>query len=63
MEDFPGGPVVKNSPFNEGGAVKIPGQGAKSPRDSKPKKTKNQKTKTQNIKIRSNIVTDSIMTF
>ena len=58
MDDFPGGPVVKNSPFNEGGAVKIPGQGAKSPRDSQPKKKK-----TQNIKIRSNIVTDSIMTF
>ena len=55
--------MVKNSPFNEGGAVKIPGQGAKSPRDSQPKKTKKQKTKTQNIKIRSNIVTDSIMTF
>ena len=28
--DFPGSPVVKTSPFNEGGMGLIPGQGAKS---------------------------------
>ena len=44
MEDFPGGPKVKNSPFNAGSAVKIPGQGAKSPRTSQPKKKKKKKT-------------------
>ena len=49
MGDFPGGTVVKNSPFNAGGSVKIPGQGAKSPRASqttpakKNPKHKNQK--------------------
>ena len=37
--DFPGGPVVKTSPSNEGGAGSIPGQGAKIPHASWPKKT------------------------
>ena len=30
-EDFLGGPVVKTSPSNAGGAGSIPGQGAKTP--------------------------------
>ena len=29
--DFPGGPVVKTSPSNAGGAGSIPGQGAEIP--------------------------------
>ena len=35
--DFPGGPVVKTSPSNAGGAVSIPGPGAKIPHGSGPK--------------------------
>ena len=42
--DFPGGPVVKTSPFNAGGAGSIPGLGTKGSHDSWPKKT-NQKQK------------------
>ena len=42
--DFPGGPVVKTSPSNAGGAGSIPGWGAKIPHVSGPKKPK------QNIK-------------
>ena len=29
--DFPGGPVVKNLPYNTGDASSIPGQGTKIP--------------------------------
>ena len=29
--DFPGGPVVKNPPYNAGDAGSIPGQGTKTP--------------------------------
>ena len=29
--DFPGGPVVKNPPYNAGNAGSIPGQGTKIP--------------------------------
>ena len=36
--DFPGGPVVKTLPCNEGSAGSIPGQGAKLPHSSQPKK-------------------------
>ena len=32
--DFPGGPVVKNLPYNAGDAGSIPGQGTKIPRAS-----------------------------
>ena len=39
-EDFPGGPVVKTSPSNAGGAGLIPGRGAKIPRALWPKKPK-----------------------
>ena len=35
--DFPGGPVVKTSPSNAGGAGSIPGWGAKIPHASWPK--------------------------
>ena len=35
--DFPGGPVVKISPSNAGGAGLIPGQGAKIPHALRPK--------------------------
>ena len=35
--DFPGGPVVKTSPSNSGGADSIPGQGTKIPHASQPK--------------------------
>ena len=42
--DFPGGPVVKTSPSNAGGAGSIPGRGAKIPHASRPKN--------QNIKQR-----------
>ena len=34
--DFPGGPVVKTSTANAGGAGSIPGQGAKIPESSWP---------------------------
>ena len=34
--DFPGGPVVKTSPSNEGGAGSIPGGGARIPHASWP---------------------------
>ena len=34
--DFPGGPVVKTSPSNAGGAGLIPGWGAKIPHASQP---------------------------
>ena len=36
--DFPGGPVVKTSPSNAGGAGSIPGWGAKIPHALRPKK-------------------------
>jgi len=35
--DFPGGPVVKTSPSNAGGAGSIPSQGAKISHASRPK--------------------------
>ena len=35
--DFPGGPVVKTSPSNAGGAGLIPGPGGKTPHPSQPK--------------------------
>ena len=35
--DFPGGPAVKNSPFNAGGMGPILGQGTKIPHASSPK--------------------------
>ena len=44
--DFPGGPVVKTSPSNAGGAGSIPGWGAKIPHALRPK---NQKHKTEAI--------------
>ena len=31
MRDFPGGPVVKNPPYNAGDVGLIPGQGTKTP--------------------------------
>ena len=31
--DFPGGPVVKNPPCNEGDMGSVPGQGTKIPHD------------------------------
>ena len=31
MGDFPGGPVVKNPPYNAGDVGSIPGQGTKIP--------------------------------
>ena len=37
IRDFLGGPVVKNPPFNAGGAGLIPGRGAKIPHASGPK--------------------------
>ena len=37
LGDFPGGPVVKTSPSNAGGAGSILGQGAKIPHASWPK--------------------------
>ena len=37
MWDFPGGPVVKTSPSNVGGASLIPGWGAKIPHALWPK--------------------------
>ena len=37
IRDFPGGPVVKISPSNAGGAGSIPGQGAMIPHASRPK--------------------------
>ena len=37
MEGFPGGPVVKTSPSNAGGAGLIPSRGAKIPHASRPK--------------------------
>ena len=37
FRDFPGGPVVKTLPSNEGGVASIPGQGAKIPHASGPK--------------------------
>ena len=33
-QDFPGGPVVKNLPYNAGDAGSIPGQGTKIPHAS-----------------------------
>ena len=38
--DFSGGPVVKTSPSNAGGAGSTPGRGAKIPHASGPKKPK-----------------------
>ena len=52
--DFPGGPVVRTSPCNVGGAGLIPGQGAMTPQASQPK--------IQSINNRSNIVINSIKT-
>ena len=44
--DFPGGPVVKTSPSNAGGAGSIPGRGTEIPHASGPK---HQKHKTETI--------------
>ena len=52
--DFPGGPVVKTSSSNAGGAGSIPGWVAKIPYASQPK--------TQQRLNRSNIVTNSVKT-
>ena len=41
--DFPGGPVVKTSPSNAGGAGSIPGRGAKIPHASQKNQTIKQK--------------------
>ena len=38
--DFPGGPVVKTSPSNAGGAGSVLGQGTKIPQALWPKKPK-----------------------
>ena len=43
-KDFHGGPVVKTSPFNAGGARSIPGRRAKIPHASWTKKIANPKT-------------------
>ena len=48
VRDFPGGPVVKNSPSNAGGVSSIPGTGLHMPDGQKTKILK---------KRRSNIVT------
>ena len=53
--DLPGGPVVRTSPSNVGGADLIPGWGAKTSHVSRTKK----KTKTSN---RSNIIENPIKT-
>ena len=37
VRDFPGGPVVKTSPSNSGGAGLIPGWGTGIPHASRPK--------------------------
>ena len=37
VKEFPGGPVVKNLPSNEGDEGSIPGQGTKIPYASQPK--------------------------
>ena len=52
--DFPGGPVVKTSPSNAGGAGLISSQGAKISHALQPKN--------QNVNNRSNGVTNSIKT-
>ena len=49
FRDYPGGPVVKNLPFNAEGGGSVPGQGAKITHTSWPK--------TQKVNNRSNIVT------
>ena len=46
FRDFPGGPVVKTSPSNTGGAGSIPGWGAKVSHALRPK---NQEHKTEAI--------------
>ena len=50
--DFPGGLVVKSSPFNAGGAGSIPRWGAQIPNAQQPTK----------MSDRGNIVTNSIKT-
>ena len=40
LGDFPGGPVVRTSPSNEGGESSTPGGGAKILHASRPKKPK-----------------------
>ena len=52
--DFPGGPVVRTSPSNEGLQVRFPGQGVKIPH------VYGQNTNTEN---RNYIVRNSIKTF
>ena len=42
-EDFPGGPVVKNSPFIARDTSSVPGQGTKIPHTLRPKKKTNKK--------------------
>ena len=44
-QDVPGGPVVKNLPFDAGDVGSIPGQGAKIPSDAPIRKPKH-KTET-----------------
>ena len=40
FRDFPGGPVVKNLPFNAEGGGSVPGRGAKIPQASRYDKRK-----------------------
>ena len=40
VRDFPGGPVVRTSPSNAGGAGSLPGRGAEIPHASGPKNQK-----------------------
>ena len=55
--DFPGGPVVKTSPSNAGGAGSIPGQGAKIPHASQPKKKKKKNPKERGLVYTAKAVT------
>jgi len=53
--DFPGSPVLRNSPSSAEGGRLFAAQGAKTPHASQPK--------TQNINNRNDIVTNSIKIF
>lgn len=50
MRDFPGGPLVKTSPFNARSASLIPGQGVEIPQAQQPKPKHKTETRYQKKK-------------
>ena len=62
MRDFPGGPLVKTSPFNARSASLIPGQGVEIPQAQQPKPKHKTETRYQKKKKKKLIKKTNHMT-